>query len=73
MILRALYVDADPVNGIFESVNLGRIGSIRVTFAQFFEFFAIQRAKNFAGADRMRPAAGVFRNALEQIEREQLF
>ena len=71
-VLYALYVNADPVIGVLVGVDLSRVRSIRVMFAQPYQFRFIYRGENPSGAYRVRPAASVFPQAFRGVAGKEL-
>jgi len=69
-ILRALDVDLDPINDVFETINPRRARPIRILVAQFFELGAIERVENAASVDRVGATTEMFERAGEQVGRK---
>jgi hypothetical protein len=59
-VLYAFHVNADPVVGILVGIDLSRVRSVRVLFAQPNQFRFINRGENPPGTYRVRPAGSVF-------------
>ena len=58
-VLYAFYVNANPVVRVLVGIDLSRIRSIRVMFAQPYQFRCVYRGENPSRAYRVRPAASV--------------
>ena len=71
-ILGALHVDANPVGCVFVRVNLSRIRSVGITFAQVCEFCAVKCRQDSPGTHRMNPTASVFPKALQPVASKEL-
>src|SRR2546421_5009015 len=70
-VLGALDVDVDPINDVFEAIDLRRAGSIRIFVTQLFELKPIDVVQDFTLVDRMRDAAKMFGRAREEFFREK--
>ena len=69
-ILRALDVNLDPIDDIFEPIDLGRARPIRKLVTKFFELCAIERFQDALFVDRVRQSAEMFERAGEEIGRK---
>src|ERR1700736_4579160 len=70
-ILSAFDIDANPVVGIVEPVDPGRVRRVWIFFAQPGELFSIKRRENSIGIDRMHPTAGMFPHAVQRFAGKQ--
>ena len=66
-VLHAFYVNANPVVGVLIRVDLSRVRSIRVLFAQPYQLRLVYGRENPSRAYRVRPAAGVFPQTFRRV------
>ena len=71
-VLRALDVDVDPINDVFEPIDLGRAWPIRVLVTQVSEFQPIDAIQDLALVDWMQQPAEMFGRAGKGIAGKQL-
>ena len=71
-VLRPLDVNVDPVNDIFETIDLWRPRPIRMSLAQFLELRPIEIVEKPSPVDGMRPTAEMFVGAGEHFARKKL-
>ena len=71
-VLYAFYVNAYPVVGVLVGVDLSRVRSIRVMFAQPYQFRLIYRGENPSRAYRVRPAASVLPQTFRRVAGKEL-
>jgi hypothetical protein len=70
--LHALYVNANPVAGVFVRVDLSRVWSIRIMFAQPYQFRFVYRGENPSRAYRVRPAASMLPQTFRRVAGKKL-
>ena len=71
-VLGAFYVDVDPINDVFETIDLRRTGPIRIFVAQISKLQPIDVVQNAVFVDRMGQPADVLRRAGEYFAGKQL-
>ena len=71
-VLHALYVNANPVVGVLIGVDLSRVRSIRIMFAQSYQFRLINRRENASRAYRVRPAANMLPQTFRRVAGKKL-
>ena len=69
-VLRALDVDVDPINDVFETIDPGRTRAIWILMAQIFELKPIDVVQNPALVDGMGGATEMFERAGERVGRK---
>ena len=71
-VLYALYVNANPVFGVFVGIDLSRVRPIRVKFAQPYQFRFIYRGENASRTYRVRPSASVLPQTFCRVAGKEL-
>ena len=71
-VLRTLDVDVDPIDNVFEAIDLRRVRLVRTFVSQVFELQPIDVVQNLTLIDGMGRAAEMFPGAGKQIRRKEL-
>ena len=71
-VLYALYVNANPIVGVLIGIDLSRVRSIRVMFAQPYQFRFIDRGEKPSRAYRVRPTANVLPQTFRRVAGKEL-
>src|SRR5947207_1446708 len=70
-VLRAFHIDVDPISNVFEAVDLGRAGPVRIFVAQISKLKPIDVVQNPTFVDRMERAAEMFERAGQELCRKK--
>ena len=70
-VLDAFYVNTNPVVRVLISVDLSRVGPMRIIFAELGQFRSINRRENPLRTYRVRPAANVLPQAFRRVASKQ--
>ena len=70
-VLDAFYVNANPVVRVLISVDLSRVGPIRIVLAELGQFHSINRREDAPRTYRMHPTASMLPQAFRRVASEE--